>query len=620
MDLSKLTTEELLALKSGDLSKISTGSLKLLQGVPEKEWGVRDYARAGVDSIAEGAMLGYSQEAKAKVQEWMGNGDYDSNLKKFEAESNEIPTAGRIAGNVGGAIGATIATAPVVAAAGLGRLGAGLPNWLRFGGLGAAEGAITGSGQSPDDRVGGAIKGGAVGAVTGAATPYVLRGGQQVWNGIRNATGTTANVSRDLGRALARDNDTPQSVINRLNQSSAVRPNMTTLTDVGGENVRGLTERVAQTPGAGRTQVIPAIERRQRNQSIRIGSDLRELTGTARSATEAFDETITQRAAAARPLYERAMQFDAAASRPAALAFAREVGTGWGENILRSPALRRTLQSEYGIENIDDAPLMPLIDAWKKEMDDAARSAGRAGNNNQARVIAASRDRVLAAVDEANPDYAAARQAWGGPSGFMEQIDEGRRIFNVPADELTANFRRLPADQQDAYRIGAVHEIMQRIGNNSAKLPDVTKLLRSPEMRAKIAALMPDNRTAQEWFRRLEFETQSSEMSQRALGNSATARRMAEQDQAAGIATDLVLDVLSGSSNMGLLNRMARGGFNWFRDTLRSRSDRELADILINPRRARDIPNILNGGNRRPRPVQDLTNAAATVGAGQATY
>jgi hypothetical protein len=202
----------------------------------------------------------------------------------------------------------------------------------------------------------------------------------------------------------------------------------------------------------------------------------------------------------------------------------------------------------------------------------------------------------------------------------MEQIDEGRRIFNVPADELTANFRRLPADQQDAYRIGAVHEIMQRIGNNSAKLPDVTKLLRSPEMRAKIAALMPDNRTAQEWFRRLEFETQSSEMSQRALGNSATARRMAEQDQAAGIATDLVLDVLSGSSNMGLLNRMARGGFNWFRDTLRSRSDRELADILINPRRARDIPNILNGGNRRPRPVQDLTNAAATVGAGQATY
>jgi hypothetical protein len=75
--------------------------------------------------------------------------------------------------------------------------------------------------------------------------------------------------------------------------------------DAGGENVRGLVERVAQTPGAGRTIIKPALTERQQDQMGRFVGDLRELTGTERTAYQAVDQTLASRAKAATPSTSR---------------------------------------------------------------------------------------------------------------------------------------------------------------------------------------------------------------------------------------------------------------------------------------------------------------------------
>jgi hypothetical protein len=590
------------------------------KAAPAPDKSIGEHASDAIRALAEGATMGWSQELYSKIDEMRGLGKYEDLLKEKEEQDAGISPAVRIPANVGGAIMSTLATGGLAAPVGLGRATAAVPNAVKFGGLGALEGAITGAGMSPGDRLKGAAIGGTIGGVTGVAAPYVTQGIGTMINRVRHGAGPEANAAADIGRALARDNDTPEAILQRFQQAARERPGVATLSDVGGENVRGLTERIAQTPGAGRTQVVPALTAKQQAQATRITQDLRQLTGTNHTARQAIDLVMEDRRQLSQPLYDTAMQFDAAAVPEIVNEWTNATAQGWGRSVLNSRQLRNNLQTEYGIANVQDAPLMPLIDAWKKTADDLARSAGR--GTNQHRIISNMQRRVLDVVDQANPDYAAARNAWSGPTRFLEQIEEGRNILssNVSSEELRASFQRLTEAEQEAYRIGVVSAIVSKLRNNPARLPDVTRILRSPEMRDKIVAIMPTQQAAQTWQRRLNYEVDVSEIAQRSLGNSATARRLAEMDQAAGLAGDLVLDVLSGGSTGNILLRLMRGGRNMVRDTLRSRADRRTADVLTNPLRAGDLPGILGGINPPPVPqVGNLLNAGVTAGGTQLT-
>jgi hypothetical protein len=101
-----------------------------------------------------------------------------------------------------------------------------------------------------------------------------------------------------------------------------------TLADVGGENVRGLMERVSQTPGAGRTVATPFLETRQVQQASRIADDLSELAGTKKSAFEAVTQTMAQRASEGKPLYQKAMDYNARADADIVAAWEEATSTG----------------------------------------------------------------------------------------------------------------------------------------------------------------------------------------------------------------------------------------------------------------------------------------------------
>jgi hypothetical protein len=484
---------------------------------------------------------------------------------------------------------------------------------VKFGGLGAAEGALSGSGNATEgNRLAGAGVGAAIGAPVGVAAPYVVRGVGKAAGAIRDAVSPEANVAADLGRAFARDETAPGWALQKLDDIRQHRPNAT-LADVGGENVKGVVERVSQTPGGGRTITVPNLTGRQQGQAMRISQDLKTLTGTPKSAFETINETMAARKEAAGPLYKDAMAVDMAQNQQVVDAIMGETKTGWGRAILNSKDVKLTLQTEYGVtETPGPQHLMQIIDAWQKAARDASDTAARAGNNNKARILKDMRDRVLATVDEANPTYAEARKAWAGPSQYMDAVERGRNIFKEPAEEFSARFRNLPDAEKEAERIGAVSAIIARMGGDSAKLGDMTKYLRSPEMRGKISALMPNQEAAAAWARRLDYETQSSEMTGRALGNSATARRLAEKEDAENLAADLVMDVVK-LAPKSFVMKVLGAGPKWLRDTMRSKADALLADVLTNPSAADDLPRILGRSQKINAPASGQTNAAATA-------
>jgi hypothetical protein len=555
--------------------------------VPAQSKGMLGYIDDAVRSIASGVTFGFADEFAAKMDEVTGRGGtYEENVARERARDKQIPAAIAIPGEIAGAVGSTIAAAPVrvplAAATGL----AELPAMARYAAGGAAGGALFGAGNAEEDkRLQGAAVGAGIGAGVGAIAPKIASGVASAYGTLRGAVSPQANVTADLGRAITRDQTTPGALIQAVEEAQAIRPGIASLGDVGGENVRGLVERVAQTPGAGRTTVIPALTARQQSQMTRLSDDIQTLTGTRQTATQAIADTMEQRATAAKPLYDEAFTFDAATAPEVVTTWQHLTSTGWGQHIVRSPEFRRTLQTEYGVKNAAEAPLMVQIDAFKKAADDVISDSMRNGANNRARVVQGMRDTLLSVTDQANPTYAKARDAWAGPSRYLDAVKEGRNILGtrVSAEELAAGLSRMGEVEQEAFRIGAVSAITAKMGSDTARLGDMTKYLRSPEMRAKIAAIMPTPEARAEWAKRLDFETSSSELTGRALGNSATARRLAERQDADSIVMDLVTDAFAGSPPVSLLRQMVTAVPRKVRDTLRSRSDAILAELLTDP-------------------------------------
>ena len=586
--------------------------------------GVFEYIDDAVRALAQGATLGFADEFAAKMEELVGRGTYEENLAKQRARDKAIPSAISVPGEIAGAVAGTVAAAPIAAAAIPARVAAAskaFPEFLRFFGLGAAEGALAGAGHAEGSRIEGSAKGAALGGAVGAVAPSVVRGVSAAARGIRGALAPETGAAADIGRALVRDETTPQAAVAKITALQTERPGVATIADVGGENIRGLVERVAQTPGAGRTQVIPALTERQSQQAARISDDLKALTGTNKTAVQTIEETMAARAKEAAPLYKTAMEFEAKNIPEIVNAFSQAVSTGWGQAIAKSPSFRKTLETEYGVTDavVGKIPLMPLIDAWKKEVDGVVGEAIRRGNKREASVLSKMRDDVIEVVDRHNPSYRIARAAWEGKSKYLDAVEDGRAILgrNISAEELAPRFAALSEAEKEAYRIGAVSSIVNRMGSDPAKLADMTKYLRSPEMTKKIASIMPTKDTALSWLKRLQFEVSSSELTARALGNSATARRLAEREDAQGIVGDLIKDaVLRGPSSLSFLNSVLTAGPKWLRDSLRSRTDKILADLLVNPSRARDLPGIIQRVKiPQPGAAGSIAPAAATASA-----
>lgn len=586
--------------------------------VPAKSKGVLGYVDDAVRSLASGVTFGYADELAAKMDELTGRGgSYSDNLLKEQYKDAQIPGLIKVPGEIAGAVGSAVAAAPatgaVAAATGLSKL----PMLAKSIGIGTTGGALFGSGNSdPGERLAGAATGAALGGAAGLATPYIMRGASSVYDQLKRAVSPQANVAADLERAILRDADTPAALSQRAADASQVRPGVATIADVGGENVKGLVERIAQTPGAGRTQVVPALTSRQQGQIYRISDDLMSLTGTRKTAFQAIDDTMKERAEAAKPLYDEAFNFNARAVPEIVREWTNISSTGWGKHIINSPDFKRTLQTEYGIKDAVDAPLMVVIDAWKKQADDLIGDAIRSGSSNKARVLSGMRDNMLRVMDEHNPAYAQARNAWAGPSRYLAAIEEGRNIFStkVTAEQLHGALKVMPEAEREGFIIGAVSSAINKMRGDSAELGDMTKYLRSPEMRAKIAALMPDDAARQQWTQRLDFEVQSSKMTGRALGNSATARRLAEKQDAENLASDLVMGVFAGAPPVSLLRQAIGAVPKKVRDTLRSRSDDILAELLTDPKGMAGLRQAMDKVSGRNAPPSILRNSAAVSG------
>jgi len=610
--------------------------------IPAKPKSAMDYASDVARSVANGVPFADEIRAVADTIPGIGTGkSYSENIATEKAKSRGIPSAIKIPGEMAGAAGTAILTAPLTGAAsaatGLaklpwlirGILGSGVADTARAVGTGAAAGALYGASAADpglesrlEGAAGGAALGGAAGGVIGGIVAPVVRG---VASGVRNVVNPGAQAGVDLGRALTRDNMTAPQYAQNVLDAQALRPGVATGADALGPNGQTLLERIAQTPGAGMSKVVPTLTDRQKQQAARLTMDLGSLTGSRKTALEATNEAMDTRAQQATPLYKEAFNFNARQVPEIVQAFNKETSTGYGKKILNSDEFKNTLQTEYGIANPQDAPLMVVIDAWKKAADDVRGSALKAGNNNVARVVKDMTGRVVNMVDQFNPTYAQARKVWGGTQQYLDAINDGTEDIlskKIGADEVAQKLAGMSDSAREGYTVGALGRIFREFSANQKGqgYRDFTQYIDSKLTRDKIGALMPTPEARDKFNQLLDFEVGLSGLTQKTLGNSATYRRQAAAEDRSSIQGDIMKLALSSAvgDHGGLLGFAAKklgAAQAGIRDTTRARSDSILADVLTNPNaNPDDIATVLRAAQKQQRgptlPTSVVTNPA----------
>lgn len=466
---------------------------------------------------AQGASFGFADEIAAGGNAALGtvgdvfrgqptdfSGRYDRNLAEERARNTQVrqenPIAAPVAELGGGVLGgiATANAAPAVF--GISKV-ASLPRRIWEGmRAGTAGGALGGAGNAEggfDNRLRGAQEGATIGGVVGGLVPPVASTigavAMPVLRGIRNLFGAGDAERQGLTQilqAFQRDGITPEVARAQLEQWAANGARPETLVDLGGPNVRSMAQRFVNIPGAARAAGEAARETRVAGQGDRVAADMRQnFGGTGQEFHPTLDALDTARREGSRDLYAAAYSNSVPPTAdlaetlrringvaPTAVREATALGRGEG---FRGPAT-----AEGGVST-------QWLDYVKRHLDDLIqtdRTANMGRLSNRGRIINNLRVDLLGAVDTANPEYAAARAAYAGPSRLMEAMDQGRAVFREDADLTAAAVRGMPASERDAFRLGVVRAIRDRMEGATDGRNAVSSFFRNPAMRSRIEA------------------------------------------------------------------------------------------------------------------------------------
>jgi hypothetical protein len=434
----------------------------------------------------------------------------------------------------------------------------------KAGGLGVVTGA--GEGDTFEERLKGAAIGGGVGTALGATLPAVapVFGGAarmfqvpRLRDPNKIMTEQVAKVARDAGVTM-------EELGNRMAAARAAGQTDFTIADALGKEGQRKLAAMAKTPGPARESITETLTARDLNMPQRVSDTVqRKLAGTQGTAEQAREALINQASTEAAPLYRQAEGVTTWSPRLQEFWDHPDIQRGLAHGVRRQArdavgTGRPFDPNDYGITNFNAAgdpiitgvPNMRSIQAAKvgiDEMIDANRNQITGRLTAEGRSLANMQRRLLSEVDQINPVYRQARQAYSGPMQVEEAIRFGREMPGRGlAADTTRQYAARPPHQQAGIRIGyadAVTEPLQRTGN----LPTILRE-KSLKGQQELEAMSPMGpATLRENLAREEIMQRTSRA---ALGGPQTAENLADMANAPG-----------GMEALGLAGQAVSGNF-----------------------------------------------------------
>jgi hypothetical protein len=483
-----------------------------LTGKKPKEAGLGDYYDANLDNLRHGQEK-FKQEhpVQSAVGELAG-GVMDLNPAAVgNVVSHGVKEAIAQGAKVGGAMGAA-------------------------SGFGDAEGGVI-------ERAKGAATGGAMGAAIGAAAPvavpWLVGASRQVRDMVANAISPFSGDIDSFITKVAGDvlHDTAGKAVPEFHEGPLPDMHLSTGQSTGDPGLLWL-ERSAEQSSPEAARAFTA-NRTANNQALHeaiggigdleteAGPAMRDALGRNLPADSGEDRVLDlardklgdsgfyetgaslnkSRSAQAAPLYEKAMNNGAVIDDRVNQFLADPIlkqGITKGLQIQRLEALAENHPfdpKQYGIVGFNDAgdpiiggvPNMRLLDAAKKGLDDIVEGfrnplTGKLNLDQFGRAVNNVRAGYVKALDAANPDYAAARSAWSGPSQSLDALHAGRGIFRGDSEMTAQKIGNLAPGDADYFRIGVLRAIEDTVNNSPNGAGALKSMLAKPKVQEKLAA------------------------------------------------------------------------------------------------------------------------------------
>jgi hypothetical protein len=510
---------------------------------------------ASVYKLISGALKYFGGDAKAKEA-------YDAAVARErglnKAAEEQHPVASTV-GNIGGAVllplgaGAGAATLP-------GRMAAGAGTGAILGGAAGA-----GEGQGAVDTISrgivGAGAGGLLGGVAPAAIEGVVRGAravaQPISNAVRGVRDVDSEAARRIVTALERDRGIDPQAASRLTPNefaaSVQSGGPASIMDIGGETTRALARSAANTSPEGRAVLNRAINDRFEGQGGRVVNWLRQTfhypdAAAQQQALENVGRTVN------RANYARAMregdreifspELDRLMGSPAMVEAMRRASTSGKDRAITQGlgAMRQGVTVENGVvsftrgrNGVPTYPNLAFWDATKRELDDAANAAARAGRNGEAGVLGDLARTLREELDRAVPSYQRAR---AGAAHFFDAenaLEAGQNFVgkNMTAGEARRALAQMTPQERQLFQDGFVSRFIETLNQVGDRRSVLNRIAESPAAREKLNVALGPQRAA-ELEAGLRVEGIMDLARNAVQGNSTTARQLAELGLAGG--------------------------------------------------------------------------------------
>lgn len=496
---------------------------------------------------------------------------------------------------------------------------------------GALNGAVAGAGASQGDPGADALTQGAVGGILGPlgglASKYGLGASRR---GVDLLRGTAPRAADEkVLAALAKDVVNPDDVVKRLAKDTRAGV-PATIGDSAGKNTSALVEAVAGKPGRGPAELADKLEQRQATQGARVEQQVNKALKPSEYFSE-LDKLKDELYTNAKPMYE-------AAYKNATPIPVRDVSFLYdskeGKTALKAAInLMNTRGIPIGkkdvLGNVKRLGLQPL-DYTKQALDDMISKEESAGSTSRGSALRFMRNKLRDVLDNASPDYKAARGQYAGDLEVLDALKSGREEFSKMTPKQVENLvGNMSFAEKDAYRTGVAQTLFEAIGKTPRGSNVAAKVVGTPALTDKLAPLFDKPKQAADFNSALMREFQLHKGSAGAINNATRQRAGAASagldDTPLANAADFALDAGQQAVFLPGIGQNTGGPWStarlmqWVRNKLpmSEQTANEAADMLGegDPKKAKAIIERLKAEGERLRKRGAVSDAVARAGA-----
>lgn len=475
--------------------------------------GIEKSLAAGLIGFGQGVTYGGSDEAAAAIGS-MGRGTsmqdeqaMQERIRSRAAEQNPAAyTTGQIAGAVFSPVNKALGAAGQAVKYG-GNVAKGLTSTVSGGVLG---GFLSGEGGA-DERMDDA----AAGAGLAGLTDMALRGTGKVIRGVGNQVGTSLglrNVEKVANEKLA-------GAIGNIDEAKAALADERNLPLNINRQTEKLAEDVISRPSAGQTTARQALEtQREGAKDVATQALSENLDDVARYGQEVasvkqklkdigeqqYNKIVSPDVRVKKDALIRRDKFGAITNTPKANAIFEDPTIKQAMGRVESdPALgfnaanRDTLPYLHKLQSIMGQEAQGLRGALDPALRDKARASG----------LEAARRKIIGAIEDIEPKYAAARKNFADASELDNAVQSGRGFMRGEADEVISEFKDMPKQAQDLFRLSAAKELGIKI-EKQGFATTANKIMAGgdKDLQRRLKAIFPDEKSFSQFVDRVKAE------------------------------------------------------------------------------------------------------------------